>query len=119
VRLGLKKNETQTSARQIRAHPLGWKDIKEFYRQRGQGLRADRERAMLCVAYGNLGQARRARGPGGPDVDFHPYGTASVDPRGKTDAERQEGGVSLARAVRWLKVWLEQRISQKGGYFDG
>ena len=30
VRLGLKKMGRKTSARQDQAHPLGWKDIKEF-----------------------------------------------------------------------------------------
>src|SRR5229473_3872162 len=57
VRLGLKKMGRETSARQDQAHPLGWKDIKEFIDSAGEGLRADRERAMLCVAYETL--ARR------------------------------------------------------------
>jgi hypothetical protein len=30
---------------------LGWKEIKEFIDGAGESLRADRERAMLCVAY--------------------------------------------------------------------
>src|SRR5580704_16703756 len=30
VRLGLKKMGRETSARQNQAHPLGWKDIREF-----------------------------------------------------------------------------------------
>jgi hypothetical protein len=34
-----------------RQHPLNWKDIKEFIESAGEGLRADRERALLCVAY--------------------------------------------------------------------
>lgn len=57
VRLGLKQMGRETSARQDQAHPLGWKEIKEFIASAGQGLRADRERAMLCVAYETL--ARR------------------------------------------------------------
>lgn len=47
VRLGLKKMGRETSARQDQAHPLGWKEITEFI----EGVRADRERAMICVAY--------------------------------------------------------------------
>ncbi len=47
----------ETSARQDQAYPLGWKEIKEFIESAGKGLRADRERAMLCVAYETL--ARR------------------------------------------------------------
>src|SRR5208282_3350682 len=57
VRLGLKKMGRETSARQDQAHPLGWKDIKEFIDSADEGLRDDRERAMLCVAYETL--ARR------------------------------------------------------------
>jgi hypothetical protein len=57
VRLGLKKMGRETSARQAQAHPLCWTDIKEFIDSAGVGLRADRERAMLCVAYERL--ARR------------------------------------------------------------
>ncbi len=36
---------------------MGWKEIKEFIESAGEGLRADRERALLCVAYETL--ARR------------------------------------------------------------
>lgn len=54
VRLGLKKMGRETSARQAQARALGWKEIKEFIGSAGKGLRADRERAMLCVAYETL-----------------------------------------------------------------
>jgi integrase len=47
----------ETSARQDHAHPLGWKEIKDFIDGAGESLRADRERAMLCVTYETL--ARR------------------------------------------------------------
>lgn len=65
VRLGLKKMGRETSARQDQAHPLGWKDIKEFIDSAGEGLRADRERAMLWVAYETCA-SRRARITDGP-----------------------------------------------------
>jgi len=38
VRLGLKKMGRETSARQDQAHPLGWKDIKEFIDSADEGL---------------------------------------------------------------------------------
>src|SRR5450631_2913448 len=50
VRLGLRKMGRETSARQGQARALGWREIKEYIRSAGNGLRADRERAMLCVA---------------------------------------------------------------------
>jgi hypothetical protein len=58
VRLGLKKIRRETSARQEQAHPLGWKDIKDFIGSAGEGLRADRERAMPLRRHETL--ARRA-----------------------------------------------------------
>jgi hypothetical protein len=36
VRLGLKKMGRETSARQDQAHPLGWKEIKEFIESAGE-----------------------------------------------------------------------------------
>jgi hypothetical protein len=52
VRLGLKKMGRETSARQDQAHPLGWKDIKEFIDSAGEGLRAgsDSKTGDLCRA---------------------------------------------------------------------
>src|SRR5450631_2262073 len=43
VRLALKKMGRETSARQGQARALGWREIKEYIRSAGNGLRADRE----------------------------------------------------------------------------
>jgi hypothetical protein len=43
----LKKIGRKTSSRQRQALALGWKEIKEFIETAGDGLRADRERALL------------------------------------------------------------------------
>jgi integrase len=109
VRLGLKKMGRETSARQNQAHPLGWKDIKEFIDGAGEGLRADRERAMLCVAYETLARRGELVALEVKDIDFHPDGTGvALIRRGKTDAEGQGRSVYLSReTVRWLKIWLE------------
>src|ERR1700724_4279397 len=119
VRLGLKKMGRETSARQDQAHPLGWKDIKEFIESAGEGLRADRERAMLCVAY----EPRARRGElvalDARDIDFRPDGTGqALIRRGKTDAEGQGRVAYLSReTVRWLKVWLEHAEINEGAVF--
>lgn len=90
VRLGLKKMGRETSARQDQAHPLGWKEIKEFIDSAGEGLRADRERAMLCVAYETLARRGELVALKVRDLDFHPDGTGqALIRRGKTDAEGQ------------------------------
>src|SRR6202051_2424760 len=108
VRLALKKMGRETSARQDQAHPLGWKEIKEFIESAGEGLRADRERAMLCVAYETLARRGELVVLEVKDLDFHPDGTGlAIIRRGKTDSEGQGRGAYLSRGpVRGLKIWL-------------
>jgi integrase len=119
VRLGLKKMGRETSARQGQAQPLGWKDIKEFIESAGEGLRADRERAMLCVAYETLARRGELVALEVRDIDLHPDGTGqALIRRGKTDAEGQGRVAYLSRAtVRWLKVWLEHAEVEEGAVF--
>jgi integrase len=119
VRLGLKKMGRETSARQDQAHPLGWKDIKEFIGSAGEGLRADRERAMLCVAYETLARRGELVALEIRDIDFHPDGTGiALIRRGKADAEGQGRSAYLSReTVRWLKVWLENAKISEGVLF--
>jgi integrase len=119
VRLGLKKMGRETSARQDQAHPLGWKDIKEFIAGAGEGLRADRERAMLCVASETLARRGEIVALEVRDLDFHPDGTGqALIRRGKTDAEGQGRMAYLSReTVRWLKVWLENAGISEGAVF--
>jgi integrase len=119
VRLGLKKMGRETSARQDQAHPLGWKDIKEFIESAGEGLRADRERAMLCVAYETLARRGELVALQVPDMDFHPDGTGqALIRRGKTDAEGQGRVAYLSReTVKWLKIWLEHAKIAEGPIF--
>ena len=119
VRLGLKKMGRETSARQDQAHPLGWKDIKEFIESAGEGLRADRERAMLCLAYETLARRGELVALEVRDIDFHPDGTGqALIRRGKTDAEGQGRMAYLSRTtVRWLKVWLEHAAVEEGAVF--
>jgi integrase len=119
VRLGLKKMGRETSARQDHAYPLGWKDIKEFIVSAGEGLRADRERALLCVAYETLARRSELVALEVRDVDFHPDGTGqALIRRGKTDAEGHGRVAYLSReTVRWLTVWLEHAEIDEGAVF--
>jgi integrase len=119
VRLGLKKMGRETSARQDQAHPLNWKDIKEFIDTAGDGLRADRERAMLCVAYETLARRGELVALEVRDIDFHPNGTGqAIIRRGKTDPIGQGRVAYLSRTtVRWLKVWLDHAGVEEGAVF--
>jgi site-specific recombinase XerD len=119
VRLGLKKMGRETSARQDQAHPLNWKDIKEFIDTAGDGLRADRERAMLCVAYETLARRGELVALEVRDIEFHPNGTGqALIRRGKTDATGQGRVAYLSRTtVRWLKIWLDHSGVEEGAVF--
>jgi integrase len=119
VRLGLKKMGRETSARQDQAHPLGWKEIKEFIESAGEGLRADRERAMLCVAYETLARRGELVALDVKDIDFHPNGTGqALIRRGKTDADGRGRSAYLSReTVKWLKAWLETAKISEGPLF--
>jgi site-specific recombinase XerD len=119
VRLGLKKMGRETSARQDQAHPLGWKEIKEFIDGAGESLRADRERAMLCVAYETLARRGELVALEVRDIDFHPNGTGqALIRRGKTDAEGHGRVAYLSReTVKWLRVWLEHSGITEGAVF--
>jgi len=119
VRLGLKQMGRETSARQDQAHPLGWKEIKEFIASAGEGLRADRERAMLCVAYETLARRGELAALEVRDIDFLLDGTGqALIRRGKTDAEGQGRSAYLSReTVRWLKAWLDNAMIIEGPLF--
>jgi integrase len=119
VRLGLKKMGRETSARQAQARALGWKEIKEFIASAGKGLRADRERALLCVAYETLARRSELVALTVQDIEFWPNGTGQVlIRRGKTDAEGQGRVAYLSReTVKWLKIWLEHAEIAEGAIF--
>jgi integrase len=119
VRLGLKKMGRETSARQAQARALGWKEIKEFIGSAGKGLRADRERAMLCVAYETLARRGELVALELQDIELWPNGSGqALIRRGKTDAQGQGRVAYLSReTVKWLKIWLEHAKIAEGPIF--
>src|SRR6266404_7372999 len=119
VRLALKKMGRETSARQAQARALGWKEIKEFIGSAGKGLRVDRERALLCVAYETLARRGELVALEVRDIDLHPNGTGqALIRRGKTDAEGQGRAAYLSReTMRWLKVWMAHAQITEGAVF--
>jgi integrase len=119
VRLALKKMGRETSARQAQARALGWKEIKDFIGCAGEGIRADRERAMLCVAYETLARRGELVALEVRDIEFWPNGTGqAMIHRGKTDAEGQGRVAYLSReTAKWLKIWLENAKISEGPIF--
>jgi integrase len=119
VRLGLRKMGRETSARQSQARALGWNEIKGFIGSAGQGLRADRERALLCVAYETLARRSELVALDVRDIEILPDGTGRALIRhGKTDAEGQGRVAYLSReTVKWLSIWLEHATIIEGAIF--
>jgi integrase len=119
VRLALKKMGRETSVRQAQARALGWDEIKQFIETAGKGLRADRERAMLCVAYETLARRGELVELEFRDIEFWPNGTGqALIRRGKTDAEGQGRVAYLSReTVKWLKIWLDHANISEGPVF--
>src|SRR3984893_15210041 len=119
VRLALKKMGRETSARQAQARALSWDEIKQFIASAGRGLRADRERALLCVAYETLARRGELVVLEVRDIEFWPNGTGqALIRRGKTDAEGLGRVAYLSReTVKWLKLWLEHGKITEGAVF--
>jgi integrase len=103
----------------VRQHPRAALYFLEFIGGAGQGLRADRERALLCVAYETLARRGELVALELRDLEFWPNGTGqALIRRGKTDAEGQGRAAYLSReTVRWLKVWLEHSEIKEGAVF--
>jgi len=98
---------------------LGWDEIKQFIASAGEGLRADRERAMPCVAYETMARRSELVALELRDIDFLPNGTGqALIRRGKTDAEGQGRVAYLSReTVKWLSIWLEHAGISEGAIF--
>lgn len=119
VRLGVKKMGRETSARQSQARALGWQEIEQFIGSSGHSLRADRERALLCVAYETLARRSELVALDVRDIEVPPDGTGrALIRRAKTDAEGQGRVAFLSReTVKWLSIWLERAKISEGAAF--
>ena len=119
VRLALREMAQNTTARQRQAWALGWKEIKEFIDSAGEGLRADRERALLCVAYDTMARRAELVALDVADITFMPNGSGTVlIRRSKTDQVGEGAMGYLSReSVRLLKAWLENAKITEGAVF--
>src|ERR1700722_6211087 len=83
------------------------------------GSGADRERAMLCMAYETLARRGELVALEVRDIEFWPNGTGqALIRRGKTDAEGQGRVAYLSReTVKWVKVWVEHAKIEEGPVF--
>lgn len=86
VKLALKGLYNKSPARQRQAKALGWHQIKRFLITAGEGIRADRERALLCVGYDTMARRSELVALDVEDFSFLNDGTGRVlIRRSKTD----------------------------------
>jgi integrase len=119
VKLALKSLHNQSPKRQRQAKALGWHDIKRFLITAGDGIRADRERALLAVAYDTMARRSELVAIDVEDVGFPEDGSGRVIiRRSKTD---QAGEGSLAYlspdSVGYLQAWLAAAKITHGAVF--
>ena len=119
VRLALKEMGQKTSARQRQARPLGWAEIEKFLKTPGKGLRADRERALLCVAYDTMARRSELVALDFGDLTFAADGSGTaLIRRSKTDQAGEGARAYLSReTVRHLQHWLTTGEIGEGAVF--
>jgi integrase len=119
VRLALKEMAQKVPARQRQARALGWADIKQFLETAGKGIRADRERALLCVAYDTMARRSELVALDVEDLTFAADGTGTaLIRRSKTDQAGEGAQAYLSReTVRHLQQWLTIGNITEGAVF--
>jgi integrase len=119
VRLALKEMAQKVPARQRQARPLGWAEIKQFLATAGKGIRADRERALLCTAYDTMARRSELISLNVQDLKFASDGTGTVlIRRSKTDQAGEGAQGYLSReTVRHLQQWVKVAKLTEGAVF--
>jgi integrase len=119
VRLAIQEMKMTTSARQRQARGVGRAEIAEFLTCAGEGIRADRERALLCMAYDTMARRSELVALNVDDLTLAPHGSGSVlIRRSKTDQEGAGASSYLSReTVRHLMVWLQAAGIREGPIF--
>jgi integrase len=119
VRLALKEMNKAQPARQKQARPLCWAEIKQFLETAGKGIRADRERALLCVAYDTMARRSELVSLDLEDLTFAADGTGTaLIRRSKTDQVGEGAQAYLSReTVRHLRQWLTIGNIAEGAVF--
>jgi integrase len=119
VKMALKGLHNKSPVRQRQAKALGWHQIKRFLITAGVGIRADRERALLCVGYDTMARRSELVALDVEDFSFLSDGSGRVlIRRSKTD-QTGEGSVAYLSpdTVAYLKAWLRASGITKGAVF--
>jgi integrase len=119
VKLALKGLYNKSPMRQRQAKALGWHQIKRFLITAGDGIRADRERALLSVGYDTMARRSELVALDVEDFSFMEDGSGrALIRRSKTD-QAGEGSVAYLSpdTVGYLKIWLGVSRITRGAVF--
>jgi site-specific recombinase XerD len=119
VRLALKRLTNEVPSAQRQAKALRWAEIQKFIECAGEGIRAIRERALLCVAYDTMARRSELVALNCGDIDFLSDGSGrALIQRSKTDQAGAGKTMYLAPVtVRYLVAWLEIAKISRGALF--
>jgi integrase len=119
VRLAMRGITKRVPSTQRQARGLVWAEIQRFLETAGAGLRATRERALLCVAYDTMTRRSELVAFNRGDFTFLADGSGrALIRRSKTDQTGAGQTTYLApKTVRYLKEWLEVAQITRGAVF--
>src|SRR5450631_3316997 len=119
VKLALKGLYNKSPKRQRQAKALGWHQIKRFLITAGVGIRADRERALLCVGYDTMARRSELVALDLEDFSWMEDGSGRVTIRRSKTDQAGEGSVAYLSqdTVVYFKAWLRASRITKGAVF--
>jgi integrase/recombinase XerD len=119
VKLALKGLCNKSPMRQRQAMALGWHQIKRFLITAGEGIRADRERALLCVGYDTMARRSELVALDVEDFSWMDDGSGRVMIRRSKTDQAGEGSVAYLSqdTVVYLKAWLRASRISSGAVF--
>jgi integrase len=119
VKLALTGFYNRSPARQRQAKALGWHQIKRFLITAGEGIRADRECALLCVGYDTMARRSELVALNVEDFSFLSDGSGRVNiRRSKTDQAGEESLAYLSPdTAAYLRIWLRVSGIKRGAVF--
>jgi integrase/recombinase XerD len=118
VKLAL-KGLYKSPTRQRQAKALRWHEIKRFLITAGDGIRADRERALLSVGYDTMARRSELVALDVEDLSFLSDGSGRVLILRSKTVQTGEGSKAYLSpdTVAYLKAWLRTSGIKKGAVF--
>jgi integrase len=119
VKMALKGLYNRSPKRQRQAKAVGWHQIKRFLITAGDKVRADRERALLAVAYDTMARRSELVSMNVEDFSFMEDGSGRVIIRRSKTDQAGEGALAYLSpdTVEYLQGWLKVSGISSGAVF--